>query len=420
MSMAYDFGEFNTVSHEVLMANTRSHIKKRYRDAHFRLRDRVVNISRKEARAKCFVKYEKIPISKFEQGKSPRLIQFREFEYIYDLKRRILGHSLRVKSEPVLWNEQPVNSIFTKVHDNYGIARVLEESWNMFADPIAICLDHSKFDGHYCAELLKIEHKYWTSLNRDPKLPHLLEMQLINKGVTANGHFVKGTARLSGETTTSEGNSVLNYAMIVRWLKASGITKFRIHVNGDDSVVMIEASDRSKLLDLSFFRNFNMETECEIEAMDFRLISYCQASPIRVKRGGVLVWYMVKNPSRTLSRIQYCDKRFLSVYKRFLVGVGLCELAVNTGLPVMQEFSKMLISIDAKPLGCVDKVPAQVSGNQIRVSEVLDITRSDFEYAFGMPRAAQQHLESLFAGEVQTSPKEFDDKLNRYKQFLFN
>lgn len=422
LEMASVMHPFVAVSHQELMENTRSKLKKRYQQAYSGIIDRNIFVNNKEAIAKCFIKYEKNPISKFNEGKSPRLIQFRSFYYLYLLKKQMLGHSLQIKHEERIWfYGQSVKTIFTKIHDNYGIASVLKESWNEFCSPVAFCLDHSKFDGHYCKELLSLEHMYWKILNRSSTLKRLLDLQIDNRGFTAGGLKYKGNARLSGEYTTSEGNSVMNYAMIISWLRAGNISKARVHVNGDDSVVILDYSEINKLADLSYFRNFNMETEPEIITTIFQQISYCQASPIRLLKDNKIVWYMCKNPIRSLSRLQYCDKKFCDpkVYKRFLLSIGLCELAISSGVPIMQAFALLLIDNDARPLGCVDKIPARMSGNLSEKRAILNITRNDFEMAFGITFAQQKYYEECFAGRSRSS-QDLKANLHKYKNFIYN
>lgn len=422
VSMSEKFPQFGPVDHKTLIENTRSTIRKRYKTAYFNLRNRVVNISGKECVSKTFVKYEKIPIGKYEAGKPPRLIQFRDFTYVYSLKKQVLGHSLAMKSgADIEWMYgQQANTVFTKLYDSFGIARILFQSWSYFTEPVAICLDHSKFDGHYHTALLQLEHDYWLRLNPSRELKILLQQQLVNRGRTMNGHTYKvnGT-RLSGEFTTSEGNSVMNYAMLVTWLKESGIKSARVHVNGDDSVVIMENKEVGKLLPYSFFNNFNMETEEDRVVMDFRLISYCQAQPIRVVKDGELVWYMVKEPLRTMARIQYSDDRYLSIWQRYLSGVGLCELATNSGVPIMQALSLVLISQSLKPLGSVDKVPALHSGNLSEVRHISDVTRVDYEVAFGITPSLQKEIEAALTGAVRSVP-DLNATLLKYKLFIKN
>lgn len=411
---------FTRVDHRTLMDNTRSTIKSRYRRAYNEWRNTVTNLGYKEKVIKAFVKYEKIPIGKYEAGKPPRMIQFRDFTYLYCLKRELLNFSITVKSNPGLsWNGQSICSIFTKVRDSYGTAAVLRESWDEFVDPVAICLDHSKFDGHYCSELLDLEKDFWTNLNPSRMLKWLLEQQKVNVGRTHHGIKYRVTGgRMSGEYTTSDGNTTMNYAMLSVWLKYHGLRpyEFRLHVNGDDSVIIVDRKYSWLATELNFFRNFNMETECDRVADDFRMISYCQANPIRVARDGELVWYMVKEPCRTISRMQYCDERYAGVITRYLRGVGLCELAVNSGVPITQAIAMWMIDIGDKPLGCVDKFPALNSGNSVQFRPVEAITREDYEVAFGISIEGQIAIESYFAGLIR-SPQDLNAIISRYSDF---
>lgn len=419
IQMAAEVPTFSRVDHKTLLENTRSTIKNRYKRAYHMWRTQVVNLDYRQSEVKAFVKYEKIPIGKYEAGKPPRMIQFRDFTYLYCLKRELLKFAMLVKTESIHWFTQDLKTIFTKVHDNYGIAKVLYESWRGFTNPVAICLDHSKFDGHYCQQLLDLEHNFWKTLNNSRMLKWLLGEQYVNRGRTPHGikYKCKG-GRMSGEYTTSDGNSVMNYAMLYTWVKSAGLPDdaFRIHVNGDDSVIIMEYENQSRLPPLEYFRNFNMETECDRIVQDFRRISYCQASPVRVVKDGRYEWYMVKEPVRAISRMCYADSKFSSALHRYVCGVGLCELAVNSGIPITQSLALWMISEGSRPLGCVDKFPALNSGNVVEYKPVDPQTRTDYEIAFGIDHFCQQRLELLFAGAIR-STQDLSEKLTRYKLF---
>lgn len=422
MSMARELQPFNAAPYTTVIENTRPSIKARYKRAHYNITNKREYLNPLMSRISAFVKYEKIPIGKFAAGKAPRLIQYRTFEYLYLLKKSILPHELQLKSANLKWNGQSVNTILTKLQDNYGCASVLRTHWDAFTEPVAVCLDHKSFDGHYVEELLGIEKKYWESLSSDSLLKTLLEMQFNNKGRTQNGLRYKTKAkRMSGEYTTSTGNSIINYAMLVTWLKVSGISNFRVVVNGDDSVCFMERKELKKLQDLNFFNNFNMETECDRIVHNFQEISYCQASPIRVMRNQELVWFMVKSPIRSMSRLSYCDSKFYKCASRFRLSTGLCELAISSGVPVMQALSLYILSTagTTKPLGSVDKIPAKHSGNLSEVKNISSETRCDFEMAFGITIDQQLQWESELTGKIR-STQDLKQFLAKYKKFILN
>jgi hypothetical protein len=381
------------------MANTRNNIKPRYARAYEELKSKRLDLEDNMATLSAFVKFEKWAQGKVDVGKPPRIIMRRSYQYLYLLKASLLDYSLKIKSNDPVILGQPMTTVLTKIHDNYGIAKVLRDHWDHFKNPIAVCLDHSKFDGHYSDDLLKIEHKFWKIISKNNQLlQRLLALQLKQRGYTANGfkYKVKGK-RASGEYTTSDGNSLLNYAMLRSWLNESGVYG-RICVNGDDSVIFIEQSDYCKLQPLSYFNNFNMETEMDIAATHFQMISYCQAKPLRVRIDGELVWYMVKDYQRTLSRMSICDIKFQRCIDRYMAGTLLCELACSSGIPIMQKIcTSLLEGVRTNPLACVDRTSAAVSGNLIKVKPVDPVTRSDFEIAFGLDFNNQVRIENSLA-----------------------
>jgi len=405
--------------HNTIVQNTRPGIRQRYINAYLNIVSNRVVLDSRHSRLTSFIKYEKAAIEK--TIKPARLIQFRSYEYLYSLKSYVLDHSLTIKENPGLsWNGQSIQNILTKYHNQKGCARVLKESWDEFIDPVAVCMDHSKFDGHYAPELLDIEHSYWKAIFPSKFLSFLLAQQFKNKARTQCGLRYKMFGhRCSGEYTTSEGNSLINYCMIAVYVKASGIIKFRIHVNGDDSVLIIERSDLNKLKSVEFFKNFNMETEVDKIAHRFEEISYCQCSPIRV--GGEYV--MIKEPWRAMSRSAYCDSKYFKCLEKFLAGSALCDLLSYQGVPVLQSFFTMLLRISnlSKPLGSVDKLPSRLSGNSvIQLRDISEETREDFCVAFDMTPSDQKIHEKYFDGISNQNNHLINAYLQKYKNFSFN
>lgn len=417
-------GKIDTVTHNTLMQHTRSNIKRRYKMAYYNIRNGRITTGAANPTIKAFVKYEKIPTSKMLANKPPRLIQFRSYEYLYQLKKHILGYDIRLKEhkDEMEFNGQTVGTIYTKMHDNYGIAAALRKNWDHFNDPIAILLDAGKFDGHYKKRNLTREHQFWRMvLTPTRALLNLLKNQIKTKGTSQNGiKFKADTNRGSGEYTTSDGNSVSMYSMLAAWLKDSGLlpNEFRISVNGDDSVVIIDRSNRNKLLPLSWFTNLNMDMESGGIVDNFCEISYCQASPIRVERDGKLVWYMVSTPFRFMSRACYAPSEYLRCVDRYLSSVGLCALAQNAGVPIVQEFALAVLAHGNydRPLGGFDRYPAVRSGNEARVKSIHQVTRNDFEAAFGLSPQEQVVWEMGLAGSVKSNPG-FKAHLEKYRNY---
>lgn len=399
-----------------VVLSSRPNIRGRYKRAYRDLVYKRIDVGEKEATAKAFVKFEKIPETKFLDGKAPRLIQYRSFDYLLLLKSCIKPFSDAIKTKEIRHsNGQLYGDIYTKTKVPTEVARLMKEAWDEFIHPVGVCADHAKFDGHYAEQLLEAEHAMWLRMMFSKLLKKLLNLQINNKGYTQNGirYRVKGT-RLSGEYTTSDGNTTTNIFMITQWLEDSGVSKYKLFVNGDDSVIIMEYSDYLKCLPFEYFANFNMETELEALAFDFRQIKYCQTSPIRV--GGV--WKMIKDPVRTLSRMSYADSKYANCRARYSLGINLCELAVSSGVPILQSFCLRNMSVNTKPLGSVDKYPAKVaSQHSLLIQHISDETRGDFEVAFGISKNQQIRFEMEMAGE--TNELAFIN-LKKYKDFHLN
>jgi hypothetical protein len=410
-----------------VMDNTRPSIKKRYERAFRRLKDDRLDLNKGMATIKSFIKWEKTSEEKALE-KPGRMIQYRSYEYLYLLKSFILAYGLKVKSSEAAIKGQKIKTIFTKLYDIPTQTNVIKESWDSFKNPVALCLDHSKFDGHYDRWLLQLEHSFWMRIfDRNPVLEKILRMQMHNRGFTQCGIKYKYVGkRSSGEFTTSDGNSLLNYCMLATWLESHGITDYRIHVNGDDSIVIISMDDLKKfpkdfgLGTIHFFADFNMQTELGVIAYDFREISYCQCQPIRVNREGELTWLLVKDPIRAMSRSCYCDSKFMPCINRYKAGTALCELACNAGVPILQSWSLWNLACTKfeKPLGTVDKIPASLySKSDLKIEKISDATREDFEVAFGITKLDQLAYETSLTGNSILNTHQYTKYLQRYHNF---
>lgn len=442
-----DTQPYTRVSHTEFMASCRPHIKKRYQNAYQQIRERRTIFGSNQARVNLFIKFEKIPLGKFEDGKAPRGIQFRDFTYMYAFKRAFLPITRAIKAcDGRNVFGQRINSMFTKNMLGKDIANNMFEAWMEFKKPVGVCLDHSNWDGHYARPLMNVSNYMWNkyathgySRKRMTLLERLLSEQFVTRGASPNGlHFKASGKRCSGEYTTSDENGSANKhilesvfeLIILDALKDGSLSgsfgdwKINIFVNGDDSVVMMEhelwliVEKRNNWL--SLFRRLNQETKMDGEAAyRFEEISYCQASPVQFSGG----WRMVKTPLRYLSRAAYTDKFFTEkTLLRYYRSLGLCELAVSAGVPILQTFALRLLELaqGARPLGNVDKVQAR-SFNQaeIRFQPVTMQTRLSFEIAFGISVSRQLQIERMISGRNYNSIQA-TNLIGKYSRFHLN
>jgi hypothetical protein len=183
-------------------------------------------------------------------------------------------------------------------------------------------------------------------------------------------------------------------------------------------VIIIEQGEVEKLPKLEYFRRFGMITELDRIAETFEHITFCQAQPVLVEG----IYRFIKNPIRAISRAMYCDGKFSHCLDRYLTGLGICELAVYAGVPIMQAWALRLISDGGlkRPLGSVDKLPAlSVNKGEISIGSIEMSTRRSFESAFGFDVSEQLKFESSFAGHLESSP-EIQAYIHKYRNFHKN
>jgi hypothetical protein len=428
ISIKQHFIDYRKMNFKEVIENTRISIRQRYRRARENIINDRINLGSIHSNIRTFIKYEKMDIEKLLEGKPPRLIQYRSYEYLYLLKAHLLPYAKFIKEteENFIDNEmeyvQPIRTVFTKTMTFPEMAIALKESFDSVPDCVILCLDHSKFDGHCCEEILECEQWYFNYLLQNDNLKKLLSYQLKNKCRTQNGIKYKTTGhRMSGEYNTSDGNSIINYSMLRAFMRYNKCKNFKIHVNGDDSLIMLSTKDYNRIKGsfskgkVDYFERFNMETKLDRVAFDFRLLSYCQMSPIRIEGN----WTMIKTPYRAMSRFSYAPYKYINCIDRYIAGISLCELAVSSGVPILQSFVVFnLLNSLTRPLGSVDKIPAQLSTNSIKLRPISMETRLDFEAAFGIDVLSQMSIEKELEGlSSKSNPQDLSNYLEKYQYF---
>jgi len=415
---------YKPVSHGEMMASCRANIKKRYQKAYEDIKRERTIFDKNTSYVKAFIKFEKVPASKIEGGKAPRCIQYRDFKYMYAFKRAFLPITNAIKNCTArnIFG-QPVNTIFTKNLPGHQIAGSMRSLWDSFSFCVGVCLDHRNWDGHYDRPLMTVSRNAWRNYEaggtaketRRTLLTRCLDEQFCTRGKTSNGvRYSARGKRCSGEYTTSDENGSANkhilesvFSYLIDVLIADGeieAKQWKVYfvVNGDDSVSFMEAELWQAIQTIPdwmrLFRNLNQETEMEIAAFNFEQISYCQSSPVYVRDR----WLMVKSPMRALSRIAYTDKKLdEKTVLRYYRSLGLCELAISAGVPILQHLALRLLELaqGARPLGGVDKTMAKsFNPGRIAYAEILMSTRYSFQAAFGLSPREQMLIERRISG----------------------
>lgn len=216
----------------------------------------------------------------------------------------------------------------------------------LFDEPEFYSIDHARFDAHVHEWLLRLEHKvYLYCCRKHPELVRLLRMQRKNKGYTKGGirYKIRGK-RMSGDINTGLGNTILNLCMLLAWLQASGVTKFRILLDGDDSVVIIEKSDIAKLIPIEeFMLQLGMETEMT-HTPDIWKVDFCQSRPVLLPTENGPRPVFVRNPLKVITTMgRTAEKRDDVTMQMVMRSSALSELAIAPGAPITNRLARRVL-----------------------------------------------------------------------------
>lgn len=280
-------------------------------------------LSQRDWRVKMFIKSDKIKLDKL-MDRPPRAIQHRSPKYVLSVAKYLRPFEHWLYPSP---GEGPSATRFiTKGMNPRDVAKLLLTKAEQFTNPLFLCCDHKRFDSTVRVEHLRYEYSVYRRANHSRDLQWLLKKQISNVGRTRSGirYTIKGT-RMSGDYNTGLGNSIINYVVLRSWLRN---VKHEIILDGDDSIVIIEAGDR-RLLDDTHFNRMGFETTVE-ETDDIRFADYCQA---RIVLSDPPV--MCRNPCRALSNAAVCLRRLPAAHYEIWASNVLESLYyTNPGMPI--------------------------------------------------------------------------------------
>jgi len=254
----------NTITVEDVLASKRGDKKRTYTDALKNYNKR--GVTRRDCRISMFVKYERMTI-KEPILKPPRAIQARGPVFNLWLQQWVLPYAKHLTR-----SLDPNKRFVTKGLDQYELATFMRRAWANYREPIAFLFDHDKFDSR--------ANRYWTRGMHSYIADHYQRPKELLKGFETLGKSVCQTKEglqyqvedcvFSGDVTTSDGNSTINKSLLVDYTWDIPNHSF---VNGDDSVVMIEKSNRATLAsrDIQMY-NFGIKSDM-IDI--FEEIEYC-------------------------------------------------------------------------------------------------------------------------------------------------
>lgn len=375
----------------------------------------VEPIRRSDSYIAAFIKAEKI----FEL-KDPRMIQARNARYNYMLGnflKPIEHHLYNIKGTGRLAKFLPPGRCIAKGCNMSRRARLIKKKMERFTQPLVVSLDASRFDAHVTG-MLKVEHLIYLRYWKDPVLQRLLAWQYNNRGRTSTGvRYKLQGSRMSGDMNTALGNcliSIIMLANIMRRLKVKP-SRWDMLCDGDDVLLFLSQADRWVLSHLQReYALHGFPIKVENVTTDYHQVTFCQTRPINTPLGP----RMLSNPTRTLSRAlvgvkHWAEEKFVPKY---LALIGYCELALNMGAPILQEFACLMLdwgSVLPKRVmvsGRVVKAMREERSHPIVPLPITDEARWSFWQAFGIPpeeqRACEAALRALYrhGAQKETTP----------------
>lgn len=323
-------------SYERVIAHFTGSRRLRYQRALDNVRANGLSRSR-HARISAFVKSEKFnPEEKCNPD--PRMIQARTPEYGVEVARY-----LKPIEKCIYGLRGPTGlRIIAKGLNQTQRAQLLVAKLAQFSNPVVMSLDCSRWDKHCTERVLQVEHSFYLRACSDPYFQRLLSWQLDNRCRTNNGvsYRVRG-GRMSGDMNTALGNCLL--AVIMIHAAAEGLGPWDCLDDGDDLLYICESVNANRALaELPVrFRSYGQELKIEGIARTLWDVTFCQCRVVVGPGGPMFVRDWRKVLSHGACGVGKWGDR--SGVRPMLAAVGMCELALGRGVPVLQEYALALI-----------------------------------------------------------------------------
>lgn len=384
--------------------------RKRYLDAC----DEVgrTGLCKSDASIKMFVKPERFD-PEARADPDPRAIQFRASKYCVCLGAFLHPIEHHIYDLDCASAGVPRSRNVAKGLNSVARARLLLEKSASFEHPAYLSLDASRFDKHVSVALLRIEHSVYLRSNPDPWFMQLLSWQLTNKGFSNLGlkYKVEGR-RMSGDMNTAAGNCLLMLIMLVAAAQEMGLRKWDCLDDGDDVILLVESPDVAKVRGMvqQTFLQYGMQMKVEGVVENVHQVVFCRSNMISIHHD---CSKFVRH-YRTVMSTALCGIRHWTDDKyrlRVLHAVGTCELVLNLGVPVLQEFAVCILrNVGSGQVADLSLAPEGLRARTLRDLRALGITvqavepspitqmaRDTFAEAFGLDEVQQLRLESQLA-----------------------
>lgn len=379
-------------------------LRRRYLEAERSLReDGPVGSS--DVLLRSFVKADKFQFAKFPK---PRMIQPRSPRYNLALAcwLKPFEHWLWGNLKSVGTKGVKQRRVVGKGLNPRQRAQLIVDKFNSFPDCVVFEVDGSAFEAHVDFWQLLGEHTvYETAFPGDGALKRLLNKQLHNFGVTANGvKFSRRGGRMSGDFNTGMGNSIVMLAVVDGVLRRTGVSRFDSLVDGDNAIIFLSGSEASVVVD-NFARLAlelsGHEMVLEKPTRVLERVTFGQSVPVELQSG----WTMVRDWRKVLSTATSShDNLNEPRYAReWLRAVALCESSLASGVPVLWAYANHLLDVTS---GVGNRVVERLVdyqylgvrldgvGSGTRCAAPSEGARESFSRAYGITATEQLDLES--------------------------
>lgn len=371
----------------------------------------IRGVARFDAFCSMFVKPERFRWATRENP-DPRAIQYRGAVYCVALSQYLhpIEHDIYVYDRAS--RGVPRTRNVAKGMNSVQRARVLVQKLSAFKDPVVIGLDASRFDAHVHQDILSIEHLVYTTVNPSQEFKDLLAMQLRSVVFTKSGmRYVVRGRRMSGDMNTASGNCLLMLLMLETYAEVVVLPKWDCFDDGDDCLLLIERENQDLVTKTlhQVFLTFGQEMKVELPTSSIFEVEFCQSkivefAPERFK--------FVRNPIAVMSKAlcgirHWQDPQYRS---RTLASIAACELVLNLGVPVLQEWALSVrrsvgnVSPDIKYVGDGLRMRVDrdlkllgVALNQVRPQPIEWCARESFALAFGVSPSDQVSMEQTLS-----------------------
>lgn len=298
----------------------------------------------------------------------------------------------------------PPGRLVAKGLNNIQRGALIFKKWKRFKNPCVVGIDASRFDMHVDLPWLDVEFAlYLAAYSHDKHLHSLLRWQKHCRGRSKNGiRYRPGGGRASGLPNTGSGNSIICVVLALGFLTKLGIP-FDFLCDGDDALIFVEAVDLNKLDGFaSYCANLGFAMKVEDPVYSMELIEFCQCHPVEVRKDK---WIMVRDPKRAIYRGCMSNTSMSTVLEaeQTMWAIGSCELALHSGVPIMQEYAMFCLRNGIKPserkLELIRHKLSHQYWNLPHSTEPRPVTldaRLTFAEAFGVPISEQLLIEESY------------------------